>query len=386
MGKLRHRLLKSLFCATAFLACAFAQTVLTPIRDTVTNTDGSLFNGTVAITWNGAPPPSGTVSGVVATARIYNGALSLLLVPNTNGSTYQAVYTSSDGTTTWNETWQVPASTTPLTLSQVRVSSAGSSGSGSGSGSGGGNNYATLPISISEVTDLSSDLNTIDTSLAGLTSTVNGLSSTVTSLSNSVSANGTSISSLNGSVNTLNTQVTNLNNSVSALTSTVNSLSSGGSSSTVFVDAEKPSGTQNGTNATFVLANTPSPATSLEVYRNGVLQAAGVDYTLSVNSITFLGTAIPQANDVVQAFYRTPGSGTAASFVDAEVPSGIMNGVNVGFTLANAPNPAMSLRLYKNGILLQQNYDYTLTGSSIVFANTSIAPQPGDTLTAYYRH
>jgi prefoldin subunit 5 len=390
MRTFQHRFLASLICAVAFLGCALAQSTLTPIRDTVTNPDGTLFNGTITITWNGGPPPSGTVSPLSVTARVYNGALSLLLVPNSNGTNYQAVYNSSNGAVTWTETWQVPASTTALTLSQIRSTPGSNSGSGSGSGtgsSGNGPTYATLPISISEITGLSSDLDTINASLSNLTSTVNGLNSTVTNLSSTLTSNSNSITSLNGMVNTLNTQVSNLSNTVATLTSTVNTLSNGQSAnSAVFVDSETPSGTANGVNANFTLTNTPSPSSSLELYRNGILQMPGVDYTLSGNSITFLSHSLPQTNDILQAFYRLPGSGPSASFVDGEIPSGAINGVNLVFTLANAPNPATSLKLYKNGVLLQQNTDYTLSGSTITFASPNIAPLSGDLLTAFYRH
>lgn len=388
MGKLRHWLFGSLLCATVFLGCALAQSVLTPIRDTVSNSDGSLFNGTVAITWNGPPPTSGTVSALGATAKIYNGALSLLLVPNSNGSTYQAVYTSSDGTVTWTETWDVPASTTALTLSQIRLSGSGNSGSGSGTGTGSGNgsnNYATLPISIDEITDLSSDLNTINASLTSLTTNVSTVTSTANGLVPTVSANSSSISTLAGTVSTLNTDVTNLNSSVSSLTSTVNSLATG-NSSVAFIDAETPAGILNGTSATFTLANSPFPSGSLELYRNGVLQTAGVDYTLVGSVITFSGGSIPQTNDLLQAYYRTPGSGQQYSFADGEVPGGTINGSNLSFTLANTPNPASGLRLYKNGVLLQQNIDYTLNGSTITFSGAAATPQTGDSLSAYYRH
>ncbi|HEX7360971.1 MAG TPA: hypothetical protein VF283_10815 [Bryobacteraceae bacterium] len=284
MRKLRHQLLASLFCSSIFLGCALAQSVLTPIRDTVLNSDSSLFSGTIAVTWNGPLPSGETESQLSATARVYNGALSLILVPNTSGTTYQAVYTSSDGTTAWTETWDVPASATPLKLTDIRVT--------------GG--------------------------------------------------------------------------------------SSGGSAE--FVDAETPAGTPNGTTTVFTLTKAPAPAASLELYRNGVLQRQGVDYTLSGNTVTFVNASIPQTNDLLQAFYRNSGTATAVSFADAETPSGSINGTNLAFTLADAPNPALSLRLYKNGILLLQNTDYTLSGSTITFSSTSKTPHTGDSLIAFYRY
>lgn len=288
MQKFRHRFLASLFCSSIFLGCALAQSTLTPIHDTVLNSDGTLFDGTIAVTWSGPLPPGETESQLSATARVYNGALSLILVPNTSGTTYQAVYTSTDGTKTWTETWQVPVSTTPLTLSEIRVT--GSSGGGTGG------------------------------------------------------------------------------------------------ESAAFVDAEVPSGTPNGTVTVFTLTNTPSPAASLEVYRNGVLQRQGVDYTVSGTSITFASGSIPQTGDLLQSFYRISGAATLVSFADAETPSGAINGTNLAFTLAHAPNPALSLRLYKNGILLLQNSDYVLSGSAITFSDTTKTPHTGDSLIGFYRY
>ena len=50
----------------------------------------------------------------------------------------------------------------------------------------------------------------------------------------------------------------------------------------------------NGTNATFTLAATPNPAASLALYRNGLLQNAGADYTLSGQTVQFVTAAVPQ--------------------------------------------------------------------------------------------
>jgi hypothetical protein len=72
----------------------------------------------------------------------------------------------------------------------------------------------------------------------------------------------------------------------------------------VFADPETPAGAVNGTNANFTLSGAPLPASSLMLYRNGLLQKAGVDYTLSQAQITFLAGAIPQSGDLLQATYR----------------------------------------------------------------------------------
>jgi hypothetical protein len=72
-----------------------------------------------------------------------------------------------------------------------------------------------------------------------------------------------------------------------------------------FVTREVPTGTINGSNATFTLANTPV-AGSEEVYVNGVLQnvGSGNDYTISSATITFESGAIPQTGDTVLVNYR----------------------------------------------------------------------------------
>lgn len=417
MVKLRHLLAAVIICSLASI-CAFAQSSLTQIRDTISNPDGTPFNGMVVITWNGYSVPSGTpVSELSASAQIYNGALSVLLVPTTtatSGTYYSVVYSSSNGTVSWTETWQVPPSTTALTLSQVRTST--TEGTGTTTTTTGTAQYATLPITIDEITSLSSDLSsitssisTLNTQVAGLatsgtvtalqstvnslTSTVNGLTTTVNGLSTSNTTNTASIATLTtnlatvtSTVSGLSTSLVNLTNTVNGLVATVDTLTSTTSASN-FVDGETPGGTVNGTNTSFTLANMPSPSTSLAVYRNGLLQSLGVDYTLSGMALTFLTVSTPQSGDIIRAAYRLPGtSSTAANFVDGQTPTGTINGTNLVFTLAAAPNPSTSLKLYKNGLLLSQSVDYTVSGATITFSGMATTPQSGDSLVASYRH
>ena len=77
----------------------------------------------------------------------------------------------------------------------------------------------------------------------------------------------------------------------------------------------------------------------------------------------------------------TSGSGT---FVDAEIPGGAVNGSNTSFTLSNVPVPAGSVELFRNGLLLQQGNDYTISGNTITFLSTTL-PQSGDNVLASYR-
>lgn len=73
--------------------------------------------------------------------------------------------------------------------------------------------------------------------------------------------------------------------------------------STSFVTRETPTGSVNGVNTTFTLANTPV-AGSEEVYLNGLLQepGAGNDYTIATATITML--AAPLTGDRLRVNYR----------------------------------------------------------------------------------
>ena len=160
--------------------------------------------------------------------------------------------------------------------------------------------------------------------------------------------------------------------------------SCGGSTSAAFVDASVPAGTVNGTNTQFTLASTPSPASSVAVWRNGLFLKPGADFTVSGNVLTFLGTSTPLVGDTILASFRT-GTVAGVTFVDSETPTGTANGANAVFTLANAPNPSTSLTLYRNGLRMQAGGDYSLSGSTITFLAGQL-PQAGDTLICSYRH
>lgn len=106
---------------------------------------------------------------------------------------------------------------------------------------------------------------------------------------------------------TLNTNVSSIDlvgagitgtNVGSAVTATV-----GAGAGLNFSDNETPSGTINGTNAVFTLANTPSPAGSLNLYLNGqLMKAGGEDFTLATATITFVDA--PPSGSILLASYR----------------------------------------------------------------------------------
>jgi hypothetical protein len=79
-----------------------------------------------------------------------------------------------------------------------------------------------------------------------------------------------------------------------------------------------------------------------------------------------------------------PCGGGAPTFVDGDLPTGIVDGSNATFALTAVPAPSTSLSFYRNGILQKPSVDYTATGNTVQFV-TGATPQPGDTLLASYR-
>jgi hypothetical protein len=145
----------------------------------------------------------------------------------------------------------------------------------------------------------------------------------------------------------------------------------------------------------------PGTSTSVQISDVVGLQNAlnirpmsGTGYTVSRAAVINTSGSIDGASgnpsdclhvDGTSGACETAGSGsTTGSFVDAEVPAGTLDGVNAAFTLANAPNPPSSVQLFRNGLLLRQGGDFSLSGSSLTFLAGAI-PQPGDALLGSYR-
>ncbi len=72
-----------------------------------------------------------------------------------------------------------------------------------------------------------------------------------------------------------------------------------------------------------------------------------------------------------------------SNFVDKEVPSGLINGSNAAFTMANSPTSG-SEHVYLNGILQESGSgnDYTISGANITMLT---APLTGEKLVVSYR-
>jgi hypothetical protein len=104
-----------------------------------------------------------------------------------------------------------------------------------------------------------------------------------------------------------------------------------------------------------------------------------------VNPLGALESVIGSPSDCVRVDGSSgPCGSPAPSFVDGDSPSGIVDGSNTMFSLSAIPDPAASLAVYRNGMLMKSGADYTASGRTVQFISDA-APQPGDTLLASYR-
>lgn len=347
-----------LLCAALVLGSRMAaQPALTTIQDILYTADGNRFNGLITIAWQSFDAgDSSNIASQVTRLTIHNGILYIQLVPTTTATTpatYSVQYNGT-GHTQFQEVWVVFPSATPLRVRDVRLSPGAVATSGPPGQLG--------SVQISDVLGLQAALNLrpalglgFGVSRAAVINVDGALDGAAGNLSDCLHVDGTS-----------------------------GACGSGGGGSTGFVDAEIPAGTLDGLNASFTLTGLPSPASSLTLYRNGMLLKPNLDYTLSASSILFQAGAVPRTADSLLAYYRLAVAIPGVGFVDAETPSGAINGVNNFYTLVQAPSPSDSLGVYRNGIRLKSGLDYTVSGNGITFGVGSV-PQIGDALLCSYR-
>ena len=109
----------------AGLAAPARAITTTEIEDTLVNADGSKIEGSVTISWKAFTASDGmTLPRSAITVSIVQGVLKVSLTPNENatptGTSYSVTYLLNNGSRSY-ETWVVPASSTPVTVSQIRV-------------------------------------------------------------------------------------------------------------------------------------------------------------------------------------------------------------------------------------------------------------------------
>jgi len=352
---------RSAMLLVAAAAMAGAQPALTTIQDILYLADGLRFNGEIFISWNSFQ--AGDTSNI-ATAQvklpIVNGVLNVQLVPTTTasaGANYQVTY-NSQGVYQFSQVWAVPPSSTVLRVKDVLVSE------GTVVGGGGGSAPLTGTIQISDVIGLVNALADLPQKGAAFALGRAAVINTSGQI-DGASGNAGDCVKVDGSSGPCGG-------------------SGGGGIVPAYSDAEIPSGIINGLNQVFTVANTPSPATSVEVYHNGILMEQGLDYTISGAIITFATASIPQVGDIVLVNYRYAnpanplGTLTAAQVVCSTV--GASTSSTASTALGTCTLPA---GLLGTGDRIQVRYLFTHTGSGsgftpqVAFGGTPVLSRAG---------
>jgi hypothetical protein len=330
---------------------ALAQPPLTTIQDTLYKADGTPFNGFLVISWNSfqADNQANIVSQSI-TVKVVDGYFRVQLVPTADAnppSSYTVTY-NSDGRVQFQETWVVGTSTTPVTIADVRVSTTSvPSTTPTGSPT---QAPSQTPIPESSVTGLANDLSLRPMKGTGfapgsvaMINSAGGIDAVAGNPSDCVFVNGTS--------------------------------GPCGGASPLFSDGEVPGGTIDGNNTTFTLANLPSPAASLALFRNGMAQQPSVDYTLTGSTIQFQAGAVPQPGDVLLAWYRMPPASGVTTPPTAVGPQVICSRAGTGtsstsFTSLGACT--ISANVLQPGDRVEIHFDLAHTGTASGFEYQAI--------------
>jgi hypothetical protein len=317
-------------------AVALAQPALTTIQDILYRADGTRFDGTMFITWSAFQAGNGSnIATANLTVPVVNGALKVQLVPTTTasaGAQYSVTY-SNNGVNQFTEVWAVPPSILPLRVRDVRISS----------GTVVGPQPVTTSIQISDVTGLQNELSIRPmegTGYAiGRTAVINDagqIDAAIGNLSDCVRVDGSS-----------------------------GPCGSGGGLIPSYSDAEMPAGAVNGINTMFNLQFAPSPVASLELFLNGLLMQAGIDYQLSGNTIMFFVGSTPQPGDLISASYRYASpNNPLGSLTAAQVVCSTNGSSTASTTLTTLGTCTLPAGLLSVGDRLEIQFQYAHNGSS----------------------
>lgn len=324
------------FSAAVLLAwAALAGPPLTTIQDTLYKADGTRFNGLVNIAWGSfEASDQSAIANQLITVKVVNGHLNVQLVPNTNSNpvVFYSVTYNSDGRVQFSETWAVPPSSAPLRLRDVRVPMPTVSGNDTGSG----------PVPESEVTGLVADLSARPVKgpafAPGAVATVNSLGTI-----DSVAGNPADCVHVDGSSGPC------------------------GTAQPAFMDGDLPAGVVDGSNNSFTLSAVPNPVGSLSLYRNGLLQEPGTDYSvMNSNVVQFTAGNIPQPGDTLLANYRlsNPGTGTPQLFPSPQILCGGVGATVNTTSLSSLGSCTIPSGLLTKGDHVEIKFDLAHQGSS----------------------
>jgi len=348
--------------AARLAAPLLAGPIVTTIQDVIYNADGTPYNGFAVIKWT--PFVAGDTSQIATqsvTVTIVAGNLMVQLVPTTNATPagYYTVTFTSAGNDQFTETWAVPPSTVPLRVAAVLMSQ----GAGASPLITGG-----TPIPESNVIGLLADLAVRPLQGPAYAAGVAMIDST--GLLEAVSGNVSDCVHVDGSSGPCGT-------------------GGSGTAGPNFTDAEVPAGLLDGANVSFTLNAVPVPTSSMVLYRNGVLQKAGLDYHLTGNAIQFLSGATPQPGDTLVASYRVTPAGAPQGPPAPQILCSGMGAATSSTTLASLATCTIPAGTVQPGDRVKIDFDYshegTLTGFTfaVSWGNTVLVQRNGAVTDAF---
>ena len=328
---------------------------LTTIQDTIYNADGTPYNGLAIVTWT--PLVAGDTSQIATqtvTVNITGGNLMVELVPTTNATPagYYSVTFVGSGNNQFTQTWAVPPSTRPLRVQDVLISPSPSSSSlitGS------------QPIPESNVIGLLADL--AARPVAGPSYAPGAAYIDSSGFLEAVSGNVSDCVHVDGSSGPCG--------------------AGGGTPGPSFSDGEVPAGAVNGANLAFTISAVPMPASSLALFRNGVLQKAGQDYSVSGNAIQFVSASIPQPGDTLLASYRVTPAGAPQGPPSPQVLCSGTGSATSSTTISSLGTCTIPAGTLQPGDRVRISFDYSHEGAltgftfSVNWGNTLLVQRNG---------
>jgi hypothetical protein len=281
-----------------------------------------------------------TIATQSVTVKIVDGNLRVQLVPTTTSTptTYYSAKYNSNGRIQFEETWSVPSSAQPLHVRDVRVATPSNVAAADTGGT-------STPAQESDIVGLIADLGARPLKgpgyAAGRVAVVNPLGAL-----ESASGSATDCVHVDGSSGPC------------------------GGSQPSFVDGDSPAGIVDGSNTSFTLSAVPDPASSLAVYRNGVLQKTGQDYTFTSGTIQFVAAAAPQPGDTLLASYRLTGtdSGTPQMFPNPQVLCSGTGAATTTTSLTSVGTCAIPAGLLAPGDRVEMRFDFAHQGTASGFS------------------
>ena len=121
------------------------------------------------------------------------------------------------------------------------------------------------------------------------------------------------------------------------------------------------------------------PLYPIQVFLGVIEKAGGTDYVLTgTGPYTITFNDAPPINSIMQVFANS-GAAVSLTQVNGEIPTGVIDGVNVTYTLTNIP---VNFKLLSYGTILSPS-SYTIVSNTITMSSPLL---PGETLLAFYEY